>query len=270
MNENSTGQRTVSVGSVGHGVFAATMIGLGIEGLIKRDFAPIWEPVPETLPARALLIYLCAFVALASGIGLLLRRTVADAARLLLAYLLLWLWLLRVPHIFISPTLDVWYSSCQTLVVVAAAWVLHAGFPTDRDRQRFAVATGDAGVRIARVLYGVSLIPFGLAHVIYLQATAPLVPDWLPAHTAWAYLTGATFVAAGLAVLVGVYARLAAALSALQIGLFTLLVWVPIVASGAANAAQWGEFVVSWTLTACAWVVADSYRNMSWLAVGKR
>ena len=113
MNENSTGQRTVSVGSVGHGVFAATMIGLGIEGLIKRDFAPIWEPVPETLPARALLIYLCAFVALASGIGLLLRRTVADAARLLLAYLLLWLWLLRVPHIFISPTLDVWYRAAR-------------------------------------------------------------------------------------------------------------------------------------------------------------
>jgi uncharacterized membrane protein len=269
MNENSTGRRAASIESLGHAVFAATIFGLGIQGLIKRDFAPIWEPVPEGLPARAVLIYFCALVALASGIGLLLRRTVADAARLLLAYLLLWLLLLRVPHIFISPTVDVWYSSCQTMVIVAAAWVLYAGFATDRDRQRFAFATGDKGVRIARVLYGVALIPFGLAHFIYLQSTAPLVPNWLPAHVAWAYLTGATFVAAGIAVIIGVYARLAAALSALQMGLFTLLVWVPLVASGAANASQWGEFVVSWALTAGGWVVADSYRNISWLAMGK-
>src|SRR4051812_9325845 len=159
MNENSTSRKALRIESMGHAAFAATMIGLGIQGLVERDFAPIWLPVPMGLPARAVLIWLCALITLATGIGLLWRRTAAGAARLLLAYLLLWLLLLRVPHIFISPTVDVWYSSCQTSVVVAAAWVLYTWFAPDRDRQRFAFATGDKGVRIARVLYGVALIP---------------------------------------------------------------------------------------------------------------
>jgi uncharacterized membrane protein len=247
------------------------MIWLGIMGLSKGTFVQVWQPVPKWVPAREALAYLCAFISLASGIGLLWRRTAAVAARVLFASLMVWLLVLRLPNLFFeTPLVLVAWTFGSTGVMVAAAWVLYVWFADDRDRQRLGFLADERGLRIARSLYGLSLVPFGLAHFMYLDATTVLIPGWLPWHVAWAYFTGATFIAAGLAVTLGVFPRLAAALSTLQMGLFSLIVWVPRVVAGPLNDFQWGEFVVTWALTAGAWVVADSYRGVPWLAVGKQ
>src|SRR5271168_1668336 len=234
------------IASVGHAVFAATMIALGIMGLIQGNFAPIWDPVPDGVLARVVLIYLCAFISLASGIGLFWQRAAAAAARVLLASLLLWWLLFRLPKMILAPGVESFWSACETAVMVAGAWVLYTWFAADWDRQRLGFVTGDKGLRIARVLYGLALIFFGVSHFLYLEHTAELVPGWLPWHVFWACFTGCAFIAAGAAVLVGVCARLAAALSAFEIGMFLLLVWVPIVAAGSKDAFPWSETVVSW------------------------
>jgi len=256
------------IASIGHAVFAATMIALGILGLIQGDYTQMFQPVPKSLPAREALAYVCAVLCVATGAGLLWRQTAATAARVLLAFLIVWTLLCKARFVVLAPLVEgSWQSFGENLVVIAGAWVLYVVFATDADRRTLAFAVGDSGLRIARVLYGVAMIAFGLSHFFYVELTAPLVPGWLLWPTFWAYFTGVTYLLAGVAMLVGRQAALAAMLSTLQMGLFTVLVWVPFMVAGTIDAGKWGEFVVSWVLTASGWVVADACRGK--FAVGR-
>jgi uncharacterized membrane protein len=258
------------IASVGHAVFAATMIAIGILGLFKSEYAAIWDGIPKALPAREALPYLCAVIALVCGIGLFWPRTAALAARVLLAYLLLWMLIFKGRYIVLGPLEEGSYQSAgENAVVVAGAWVLYAWFATDWDKKYLGFATGDRGVRIARIFYGLALIAFGLSHFFYLQFTAPLIPTWLLWPVFWAYFTGTAYLAAGVAVLAGVFARLAATLAAVQMGSFILLVWLPIIVAGKMTDFNWGEIVVNFALVAGAWVVSETYVGVPWLASGK-
>ncbi len=228
--------------------FATGLIGLGTFCFINGDFAAVWQWVPASLPGRQILVYASAALMLGCGLGLLSKRTDALAARVLFPYLALVVLLLKVPIVVKHPLVEVAYQSMAEMVVVlSGGWVLYAA-----DRRP---------VRIPQLLFGLALIPLGLAHFVYLNLTAPLVPSWLPFHTGWAYLTGAAQMAAGLGVLFGIYPRLAATLEAAMLTAFTVLVWIPLLLAAPTSRPDWSEFTASWAISAGAWVVAASITN---------
>ena len=62
-------------------------------------------------------------------------------------------------------------------------------------------------------MFAVAFIAFGLLQVLYgdfIPGRAPAWPQQLPGGLLWAYATGACFVAAGIAILIGRYTRMAA------------------------------------------------------------
>lgn len=256
---------------VGRAVFAVTLIAVGIAGLWFGDFVGVWGGVPKAIPAHAGIAVACALGSMAAGAGLLWPRTALATTRALLLWLVVWALLCKGRFVLTQPLVEgTWQSLGENAVLVAAAWVLYATLASEADRRRVGFAVGERGVHIARVIYALAMVGFGLSHFAYLDLTAPLVPGWLPWHVGWAYFTGAAYLAAAVAILIGVAARLAAVLSTLQMGGFTLLIWVPMALSGPMVPFRRGELILSWTLTAAGWVVADSYRGCSWLARGTR
>ena len=260
------------VRSVGYVAFAATMIALGILGLFKGRFH--------------------------AGLGACTQR----CARTRTAGLSL---RLRLPGIRHRPALSPLCRNRSPRAVYPAP-ALVAAVPATRDLPRacfsgFLVRRSRDGRHGGRGLGAVCVVRSGVgpptpwfrhrrpraargeefytasrrSHLVWPTSPTSKRPlawclAWLPAHLFWAYFFGCTFLAAGAAILIGVYARLAAALSAVQLGLFTFLVWVPILAAGSKSSFQWSEAILSWALTSGAWVVADSYRGLPWLAMNRR
>ena len=113
--------------------------------------------------------------------------------------------------------------------------------------------------RIAQLVFGVCALIFGAAHFMYMNLTAPLVPKWLPpSQEFWAYATGIAHIAAGVAILTGVQARLAAILLTVMFASFTPLVHVPMLLATPSSHWIWNENAVNIALIGAAWVVADS------------
>lgn len=234
-------------------LFGLTFIALGLIGLMSGTFAPGWQPVPETFPARGLLFAFCVAASLACGAGLLARRTAAAAALALLVILVVWTALFKFPFIVHSPLEEVSYqTNGENLVLIAASWVLYADHAK---APRF--PAGELGLSIAYLLYGLALIAFGLSHFFYLEMTAPLVPAFLPGPTFWAYATGIIYLGSGILIATGLATRLGTLAAAAQITLITLLVWGPMLLKGPLSAMHWQETMVSFALTAGALVLAS-------------
>ncbi len=83
---------------------------------------------------------------------------------------------------------------------------------------------------------------------------------------AWACFTGVCSIATALALLFGVWPRLAASMEAMMLGLITVAYWTPALHTGRTATTA---FIISALIAAAVWLVADTYRGLPWLATGR-
>lgn len=243
-------------------LFATGMIAMGLAGLRFGDFMGMLQEIPKWMPARTGIPYAAAALLIAGGIGLVFERIAALAARVLFVYTTAWVLLLSVPMAIRFPgVVNSWASMTHITLFVAAAWILCATPAASPPTSNGNFAGGARGIRLAQILFGLSLPPLGLAHFAYVELTAPIIPAWIPFHAFWAYFTGAAMIVAGFAVLASVLPRLAATLQAIMLAGFTVLVWPPAIAAAPTAARPWTALAISWACAASAWVVAMSFQR---------
>jgi len=232
----------------GLGVMAlgAVCIGLG-------DFHP-GQPVPKDFPDRTVLAYAVAVFMLVAGAAIEWRRTLLWGASAITAYFAIVVVILLNGRVLLAHYNEFLpYESIAIQLAITAG-----GLIVCASNAKIDAALAARVIRVAQCVFGVCALVFGTAHFEYMSLTAPLVPKWLPPTQEFlAYLTGIAHIAAGIAILTGVQARLAAILLTVMFVSFTVLVHVPMLLA-TPTPWIWDENAVNIALIGAAWVVADS------------
>jgi uncharacterized membrane protein YphA (DoxX/SURF4 family) len=240
--------------ALGGRVYGLGVIALGMTCLAFGEFVP-GQPVPKDFPARTVLAYAAGAFLVVAGAAVEWRRMAAWGAAALTAYYALFVVLLMNGRVLLTHYAEygTYENIAEQLAMTAGGLILYS------TTAKIDVALAARLTRLAQLAFGVCLLVFGGAHFVYMNLTAPLVPKWLPpTQEFWGYATGGCFIAAGVAILTGVQARLAAILLTAMLASFALLVHEPILLADHASHWNWTESALSLALIGVAWVVADS------------
>lgn len=239
--------------TVGTRVYALGAIALGVVGLVWGDFALVWQPVPVGLPGRTLLAYLFAAAQLLAGLALCYHATAARGAAALCVLFALVALLLHLPRVLQHPAVyGAWSGLAEQLALVAGGWLAYHLAQPLAARPVSALADG---VRV----FAVCLLIFGGAHFFYLDETAAMVPSWLPpGQPFWAATTGLAHLLAGIALVSGVLAQLAALLVTVMFASFSVLIHIPLLLADPHRQINWVMNAMNLALTGAAWVTADA------------
>ncbi len=257
MEKVMTAERTTM--PFGSRVYGLGVMALGTVSLVWGDFV-LGQPVPKAFPGRTAFAYVAAAFMLVAGAAVEWHRTTARGAAALTAYYALVVVLLMNGPVVIAHSTEfgTYSGLAEEIAITSGALIVYAA-TAKIDAARAARLT-----RLGRLAFGVCALLFGGAHFVYMGMTAPLIPKWLPpTQEFWGYATGVGFIAAGVALLTGVEARLAALLLTAMLASFTLLVHIPMIVADPHGVMSWTEGAINLAVLGVAWVVADSLARSS-------
>jgi uncharacterized membrane protein len=235
-------------------VYGLGVIAVGMASLVFGEFDP-GQPMPEHFPARLALVYAAGAIMVIAAAAIEWHRTAAWGAATLTVYYTLFVVILMNGRVVLTDyAVFVTYEDiAMQLAIAAAALIIYAS------TARIDATMASRLTRLGQLAFGVCALVFGGAHFVYMRNTASLIPKWLPpAQEFWGYATGIAFVAAGVAILTGVQARLAAILLTAMLASFGVLVNGRILLTDLSSHWNWTESAVNLAVTGAAWVLADS------------
>jgi uncharacterized membrane protein len=224
---------------LGRLLYAFGIAGIAVQNVLRADFVAGLQPVPDWLPARALLAVVAGVLALAACAALVTDRRVDLGARGLAILLGISVIALHAPRVIGDPSNgSAWASAFEILALASVAAALAVPRPA-----------------VARIGFGVSLPVFGILHFLYRDYTASVIPAWIPGHMFWAITTGVLHIAAGTSLLADRMTRLTARLLTVMFGSWVILLHIPR-AIAMHEAREWTSLCVAIAMCGGAWLIA--------------
>ena len=226
----------------GRHVFGVAALASGLITLAWHDY--------NGWPQLRYLVYVAAAGQILGGAAILFRRTAKMGAGVLGTVYLFFV-LQCVPQIVASPRIYIsWGNFFEQFSLLTGAGLVYA--------HRSSAWLQETLNRTGRILLGICTVSFAFEQALYLDATAKLVPKWLPPSPMfWAVATTVFFALAAVALLTNRVALLATRLLTMMLVIFGLLVWVPVLFSDPHNHTNWDETTETFAIAGATWILAD-------------
>ncbi len=244
---------------LGRPLFGVGMAGLGVLSLLYQNPVIGLEPIPADIPARPLWAFLTGLILIASGVSLAANWQARRGAGLLAVTLALWLVVLHLPALGGYPNdPEALAAVAQTLALWGAACVLWSTLP---DTRAGALSTGPKThflAKAGRICFGLSMLALGAVHLSFHEIVSTWAPAWLPGRALWQYVTALAFIAAGLSIVTGARAVLAATLLGIMLGGWVMIGRWPQVVANLGSQAEWTSLGTGLVLWGAALLIGDS------------
>jgi uncharacterized membrane protein len=218
-----------AIGRIFYGISIAAM---GIGTMYYRDFPyMLLPPRHEWISGHLLWVEVSGGLLLAMGACIALGKKLMPVSLFLGVLLLSIFCFCFVPYQLKAPNpfryFGDWENAAKELALAGGAFVMAGG------RKIF---------RLGALLFGITIIGFGIDHFLYAREAADYIPAWIPSHLFWMYPTGAMLLIGGVAIVAKFRVRLLATLLGLMIFIWVLILHIP-KAMGAPLAQNAGEVI---------------------------
>lgn len=238
-------------------IFGWALAGFGIIQLATQNFLTALLPFGK-LPLHIVWVYLTSLLFLVIGFLCILHRLLRYAT--LTAAILFSLFFLypHVPVLFTDPhNPGEWAVAFECLAIASGACMI--GFAQQHPTTLFENRIGV----VARFVFAICLLVFGVQHFMYADFIESLMPEWMPLKSFWSQVIRYGFALAAISLMLNYQIRFSMFLLGLMFFVWVVVLHAPRSLQKLTVADEWASLSIALALAGIAFSVAGSSGNTS-------
>jgi hypothetical protein len=224
-------ERLIKASRISYGIMIAA---LAVQQIIYTAFRPvILPPWNLSFPGSAVLVYVLSLFFITAAAAIIFNKRAKEVSLILGGAFLLLFIFCQVPYeLFSNPyynNLGAWASAEKELVLSGGGFVVAGSFPAWKanERRQSIMSLLEKLIPYGSILMCITIVSFGIDHLLYAQGISTLVPAWIGAQMFWTYFAGGALILSGLAIIFRIQVRLSALLLSIMIFIWLIVLHIP-------------------------------------------
>ena len=245
--------------SAGELIFGVAIIGFGCTQLIFQETLSAFFPIPNYAFGYHFWVNFIGVFFLISG----LAYWISNLRRLVLGFissffLLTFLIFHIVPLSIHLHDPQQWTRSMEVLAICSGSWIIFLNQQKHVRLFRFNQYQV-VSPKLGFIVFGTTMIIFGIQHFQYASFIEGLIPKWIPQHQLLTYITRFGFILAGISLLIRVGTRLSLLLLGSMFLIWVLVLHLPRAISMYKTESEWSSLFIAMALAGIAWASTKTY-----------